>query len=193
MIRLLAVTIIIVACQPCIASDWKYAGYLDGIRTGPTVAFLDEESITRDGAKVRYWTKMVPQKTLESFAGPPGKPKYRAFIEEAAIKVASGYVPPMLTGSSLRRVYRSQMSDPEGFVAEVVAWEIAANRGARHTSLFLFEIDCAKQATRYVQGTLFDKSGNPKKTFGERKWEFIAPDTNSAWVSEVLCARQAQQ
>ena len=127
------------------ASDWKYAGYQSqtALAPVPSISFFDADSLKREGRIVRVWVKSIPQKTLDNFAGPRGKKKFNEFVDAAAAKIASGYVPPLLTVPSLREKLQGDFKE---FLAEIVAWEVAANKGATHTSRFLFEIDCGQKA-----------------------------------------------
>ena len=178
--------------NPCLgsASDWKYAGYVGttALDRQPSVAFYDADSLKRDGSSVRYWVKTIPEKTLDTYAGKPGTKKSKDFVEAAANKIASGYVPPLLTVQGMVEKHQGDLKD---FLVAVVAWEVAANTGANHTTLFLYEIDCDRKAIRYLDATVFDGKGNVKARTGtlKKEWSFIAPDTNAAWTSEVMCPK----
>lgn len=170
------------------ASDWKYAGYFGATdNSKASVAFYDANSVQRDGPRVRYWVKSILQKTLDDYPGKAGTKRNKEFIDTAADRIASGYVPPLLTVPSLRAKVEGDFKD---FLIGVVGWEVVANKNAPHTSRFLFEIDCGQKSIRTLEGTLFDKNGNPKRSGSPSdEWKRIAPDTNAAWISEVICPK----
>ena len=189
MARVVYAVALLVFSSSAVASDWKYAGYLGSTGEGNSVAFYDSESLVRDGVRFRYWVKTIPQKTLDNF--PTGKRKQDEFGDAAARKLGSGYVPPLLTATSLRRTYENQRRDYSEFVLTVVMWELAANRIEQVRSRVLFEIDCQQKTIRTLDGDVYDKKGKRILRSGppKKEWKFIAPDTNAAWMSEVFCAK----
>jgi hypothetical protein len=186
--RTLLALMLWVPCQAALASDWKYAGYMSDSGTKALVAFYDADSVTRVEGTVRYWVKTIPEKALNAFGDSHAKKKNDEFIDAAARKFGSGYVSPLLTVPSLREAYQGDFNDLR---VSVIAWELAANRGVRHVSRFLFEIDCARKTMRTLDVQVFDKGGNPVPRSGAVNSNpmFIAPDTNAAWMSELLCAK----
>ena len=68
---------------------------------------------------------------------------------------------------------------------------MSANSGAKPDGRFLVELDCAQRTTRLLEKFVFDEDGKPHpatKPFS-KEWTPIRPNTNVAWVSEVLCRK----
>ncbi|ABC81615.1 hypothetical protein [Anaeromyxobacter dehalogenans] len=182
MSRALWTFLLLASCQTALASDWKYLGMVSP-ESGDLVLFYDVDSVQRSGPSVRFWVKSISAAALKKAGTPSSKKATDALVKTVSDKIGSGYVPPLLGSPS----FRQQLGDgfPEAMVA-IVVMEHNASRVPRLVARFLFEIECGQKMSRVLEGTLFDSKGNPAGT-SSGEWTHIAPDTNFAWFSEVIC------
>ena len=167
------------------ASDWKYAGAMDE----KTIIFFDAESVANDEPVVRYWVKIITEEELERVANSMSEKDKAAFIDRATTMIAGGYMPPLLRISSFRKSMTSRGVDFRQFHAQVVCWEMLAAMPAKMAARILFEVDCGRRASRFIEGVAFDENEKVKGMQKGVEWRFIAPDTNGAWMADLLCAR----
>ena len=174
---------------PMFASDWKYAGVTLG-KAGAEILFYDSEGVFRNGSTTRFWVKAVPLKRINEYATP--KRRASSLIESSARRIADGYVPSFLL---LRSVKALSTTDEEYFarVADAVLWEVVvAENGAKMASRFCFEINCASTMIRTIEGDIYTSTGAARPEAGAltQEWSVIAPDSNSAGWSELLCLQR---
>lgn len=166
------------------ASDWKYAG-----EAGDRLAFYDAASAERDGERVRFWICFIPPGELAApRAGPRERQRYAAHVDAASRKIASGYVPPLL---SLPAVRARHVGDLEAHLREVATWEAIANDDAYAPERLEYELDCARRTVRTLQALKLDDEGSWKPAPSDREWRPIPADRNVARLAELLCPRRS--
>jgi hypothetical protein len=166
------------------AADWQYTG---GTKDGST--FYDAESIQYpDKDSVRVWVKSITSKAASSYF--KGK-KEKKLIDDAATKMASGYVPNYLLLESVKRIYKNE-NDYRGAIAEVIADEIIANEFGVHADVSIYyQIDCKGKRigtlsfTKYRKDTSVETSGSTEQP----KYDCISPDSTGEWLSMLVCPK----
>jgi hypothetical protein len=167
------------------ASDWKYAGRVDGF-----VGFYDAAAVVRDGARVRFWLSLVPAGELAPpEALPRAQERYAAHVEAAARKIASGYVPPLLDLPAVRSLHSD---DFEAYARRVATWEAIANDDVYATDRQEYELDCDRNALRTLQTLRWDDDdGSWRRTPSSQAPRPVAPKSNLALLAELLCPRRS--
>lgn len=171
---------VIIACTPTAHAsdvDWKLYGgaKVNGVSD---YCFYDASGVvTQADAHVRVWTKCLLQDEVESvdiekqFSDKP--------LEDAAQKVARGYVPPIIVIGKM---------DFKKIADVVVAETIADISNAQPVSRILYELNCSQTMFRELNITI---QGNGK--FGSvdkpTDWKYIASETNGANLHKILCPR----
>jgi hypothetical protein len=168
----------------CCAGDWKWGGY-SKVNGSEMILFYDSASIMKTPAGTRFWTKSVKLTAIEAFI----KKREDYLVDALAKKFVARYRVPYLEIDSIRPKEESEFRESLGLA---IQWEIAANEGDLPVaSRFLWEIDCSQKRIRALDGTLYDKKGNPKSSSRSMSgdWSFCAPDTQGAWWSELMCVK----
>jgi hypothetical protein len=150
--------------------DWK----LYGIADADELCFYDAQGVvqTPDG-KVRVGTKCLLQKDIVAID--PKQELGSKIVAEAAKRLKSGYVPPILVGAE---------TDYEQ-TAMTIAYEQAADMGgiAPRSSIF-YELDCAQKMIRELNNVSVNgQQGSSSEPSGE----FVAPEENGKWLLKLLC------
>ncbi|WP_257307552.1 hypothetical protein [Geothrix campi] len=182
----LSIVMLILTSQVVSASDWKYGGMTKS-GNDTDIVFYDNSSIIRTSTVTRFWIKSISLKKLNAYSAQ--KSRRSQLIDASATKIAQGYIPAFLGLKSVRAASKSDIEFKDR-VATVILWEVIANNhDIKMSSRFCFEINCDQKMIRAVEGDLFDNQGNVKPKQGpmNQEWGFIAPDTTSAWWSELVC------
>lgn len=169
------------------ASDWRYAGRAEGL-----VAFYDAASPIHDGPRVRFWVCLVPGSELAPSQGDArDRERYAARVAAGSVKVAAGYVPPLLALPAVRALHAE---DFQAHARRVATWEIIANDDVYATSRLEYEIDCARKTVRTSRTLKHDDDeGAWKPVTSPEGSRPIAPGTgNLALLAELLCPRRSR-
>jgi hypothetical protein len=157
--------------------DWKLYG---GAKIGGVddACFYDAKGVAQGPENhLRVWTKCIGIQSLndvDTKNGPNQK-----IIENAAQKIAHGYVPPIIVAGSVE--FQS--------IPDITAMEeIADIANIQPHGRILYEIDCANQMLRELSIAIQvgGKTGSSSKP-GD--WKYISPETNAATLSKILCRR----
>jgi len=166
-----------VGVSPCSAAqgsnvDWKLYGsaHVDG----ENMCFFDAKGVVRslDG-HIRVWTKCLPQKRLD-------QPISDDIAKLTAAKLVDKYVPP---------IAMIEKMNPDQWMA-ITAYEVTADvNDIQPKSRILYDLDCDGQMIREL--SLYAEKGG-KEVFTEKPgaWEYVAPETNAARLSQILCPSQ---
>ena len=166
------------------ASDWQYAGY-SKIGQDDTFLFYDSDGVQRPSQKLaRYWLKSITRSNLDRYY----EKHEKSLVEKTARKIAAGYVPRYYQLEAIR----SQYADPTTLrdaIIEISSYEVVANEpGTVLKAKIYFEIDCGERKSRVMEMISYDlkgaiaKSGSAQGTF-----QFIPPDSNGEWQSQLIC------
>jgi hypothetical protein len=128
--------------------------------------FFDAKSVIQEsGGQVRVWTKCLVSKETESVE------LDKTNVEKGAQKIANGYVPPIITIGVMKF---------NQIVEVVVAEEIANLGNIKPIARILWEFNCVEQRERRLS-TYEGFSRKPSD------WDYIAPETNMAYLHKILC------
>ena len=166
------------------ASEWQYAGY-SKIGQDDTFLFYDSDGIQRPSQKLaRYWLKSITRSNLERYY----KKHEKSLIEKTARKIAAGYVPRFYQLEAIRSKYKDPTALRDA-VIEMSSYEIIANElGALLTAKIYFEIDCGERKSRVLEMISYDPKGDlAKRGSSQGDYQFIPPDSNGEWQSELIC------
>ena len=157
--------------------DWKMYG--SATADAPSFCFYDAKGVAvgPDGY-VRVRTKCLLKVDLESvyFKGDRG----RQIVDNAAKKVAEGYVPPM--------VAIGKMSVKQA--VDVIAYEESANLGdSEERPSFLSELNCSGRMQRRLGSYV---KVNDRADFESKPgdWEYVPLDGKEKNLQEILCPKQ---
>src|SRR4029078_4089703 len=149
--------------------DWK----LYGIADAEQLCFYDALSVVqRPDGKVRVGTKCLLHEDVVAID--PKQELGNKILAEAAKKLNTGYVPPILVGAE---------TDNEQ-IATTIAYEQAADISgiAPHSSI-LYELDCAQKMIRELNTS---GSVNDQDSSNEPNAPFIVPEENGKWLLKLL-------
>jgi hypothetical protein len=168
-------------------SEWLYAG---STKTDSVEAhqFFDAETASRSRPDfVRVWIKAVTVQELERAL----LRSKNSFVERASKKLATGYTPRFLQLESIRSKYNTDASRLQEAAIEFTLYEaVAATTDAKVFSKVYFEIDCTQQRLRALDVIGYTSTGQPKvNRIPPQDFQFIAPDSNGQWLSQLLCQK----
>ena len=150
--------------------DWK----LYGIADAEQLCFYDALGVVRtpDG-KVRVGTKCLLYEDVVAID--PKQELGNKILAEAAKKLKTGYVPPILVGAE---------TDNEQ-IATTIAYEQAADISgiAPHSNVF-YELDCAQKMIRELN-TDISLNGQQGSTT-EPNGQFVSPEENGKWLLKLV-------
>jgi hypothetical protein len=99
-------------------------------------------------------------------------------VEKAARKIVSGYVPPIVIIGVMKF---DQITD-------VVAAEETANLGnIEPKARMLLEFNCVEQKQRRLSTYVRTNSGQMGFLSKPSDWDYIAPETNVAYLQKISC------
>jgi hypothetical protein len=167
-----------------LGSDWQYAGYVkvNGLESHQ---FLDAETVSHPTKDVlRVWVKSIRSKDFDRFY----KSHQKLVVERSARKIAAYYGPRFLELDAVKAKYSpAQLTDAR---VELTSYEVIANEPDIPTLTKLyFEIDCAGQRIKVLSGTSYSERGDVvnRGRITNAEYDFIAPDSNGQWLSQLLC------
>ncbi|MEI6762356.1 MAG: hypothetical protein WCO22_18095 [Betaproteobacteria bacterium] len=168
------------------ASDWQYAGY-SKIGQDEYFLFYDAEGVQRPSTTVaRYWLKAMTRASVDLYSTKHAK----VVVEKTAQKVAVGYVPSFYKLAPIRAQYASPDALLDA-VIEISGYEVVANeRDALVKNKLYFELDCRERKSKLLEMITYDTKGNLLRKGGsaQNRYEFIPPDSNGEWQSQLICA-----
>jgi lipoprotein-anchoring transpeptidase ErfK/SrfK len=151
--------------------DWKLYGTADA----DELCFYDAPGVvqTPDG-NVRVGTKCLLQKDIVAID--PKQELGNKIVAEAAKKLKSGYVPPILVGAE---------TDYEQ-TATTIAYEQAADISgiAPHSSIF-YELDCTQKMIRELNTSM--SVNGQQDSSSKPNGKFVPPEENGKWLLKLLC------
>ena len=183
------VSILFLACtvQAC-ASDWQYAGFAK-VGQDETFLFYDAGSVQHPNPTlVRYWLKAITRANLDRYYVTHEK----SLVDKVARKVAVGYVPKFYELEAIRSQHRTTEAFRNAII-EISSYEVVANEpDALLKSQLLYELDCAERKSRVLEMISYDAKGEISGRRGSRQdpYQFIPPDSNGEWQSQLLCIRR---
>jgi hypothetical protein len=167
------------------ASDWHYSGYVkDG--SSDTYQFYDAEGIQRPSKDVvRLWVKALTQSSLDRYY----KKHEKEIVEKSAFKIVTGYSPQFYRLEATRGKYRDKAA-LQDVIIQTTSYELIANAPDAHvSSKMYFEIDCRERAAKILDLILYLDNGDISKTSSGTRAnpQFIPPDSNGEWLSQLIC------
>lgn len=178
------VAILILLPPAAFAADWQYAGIVGRDQA----SFFDAADIRHpDPDTVRIWVKDIPEKTIRSYI--KSKDGDRV-MDEAAGKIAAGYVPGFLKLESSKRFpadFRIQDA-----LATMVSDEIIASRpGVQAVTSTYFEIDCKGRRIAPLTIIKYRRNGSIAKsqTPPQARYFYIVPDSSGDWLAMLVCPK----
>ena len=155
--------------------DWKLFG--GASLDGPSLCFYDQAGLVRlPERRIRVWTKCLTQKDLDVALSATNHAASRV-IDQAAAKVVSGYVPPIVASGQLG-------SDKIGLIAEEELW---ADQGSiEPQSQMLAEFDCSQRMHRQLSFTV-RVQGKFRSDDKIHDWEYVPSEGNAAQLLKLLC------
>jgi hypothetical protein len=182
-IRILIAFVLFLQAAAAFASDWRYAGIVGKDQA----SFYDASDIQHpDADTVRIWVKEIAEKTIRGyFKSREGD----RVIDEAASKIAAGYVPEFLKLESSRRALPADFNMQDA-LATMVSDEIIANRpGVPAVASTYFEIDCKGRRIAPLTIIKYRKNGSIAKsqTPPQARYFYIVPDSSGDWLAMLVC------
>jgi hypothetical protein len=182
-------TLICLAAATANASDWQMAGG-GSVNEDEFLQFFDADTVEQiTPSLIRVWTKAVTIKELNKVLAPTKNSKL--VIDATASKVLEGYAPRYYQLETVVKGFAKveQLRDTR---INVTSFEIVMNK--LHPKVIvsaLWEIDCARKQYKVLDRTIFQSTGNARRSFSstEAKSEYIEPDTNSQYLSWLVCKK----
>lgn len=162
--------------------DWKMYG---AANVGELSAcFFDAKSVSQTNDEhVRVWTKCLPKRDLDNFSKENDRGRY--LIDQAALKLLEGYIPPVVAIGRLK----SDKSD----VTSTIAREQVADLGdIPPISRMYVELNCSNKSYRRLS-TYIKANG---QTYDDQKtsaWAYAPPETAIGSLQEIVCADPKSQ
>ena len=167
------------------AADWQYAGIVGRDQA----SFFDAADIRHpDPDTVRIWVKDIPEKTIRGYFKSRDGDRV---MDEAAGKIAAGYVPGFLKLESSKRAFPADFRMQDA-LATMVSDEIIANRpGVQAVTSTYFEIDCKGRRIAPLTIIKYRRNGSIAKsqTPPQARYFYIVPDSSGDWLAMLVCPR----
>jgi len=160
--------------------DWKLYGWADlGV---VSVCFFDAKSVnqTNDG-HIRVSTKCLPETDLDKVD--EKSDRGRNVADRSTDKIVKGYVPPIIV------IGRFEFNKITG----VTAYEEIANLGdISPNGRILTEFNCSQKMQRRLS---IHTKINPREENDNKlgTWEYVAPETNEAYLQRIICPPSQQR
>jgi lipoprotein-anchoring transpeptidase ErfK/SrfK len=151
--------------------DWK----LYGIADAGELCFYNALSVVQTpNGHVRVGTKCLLHEDIVAID--PKQELGNKILAEAAKKLKTGYVPPILVGAE---------TDNEQ-ITTTIAYEQAADMSgiAPHSSIF-YELDCAQKMMRELNTNI--SVNGQQGSSSEPNGQFVPPEENGKWLLKLLC------
>lgn len=151
--------------------DWK----LYGIAEADELCFYDALGVVQTADdNVRVGTKCLLQKDMVAID--PKQELGNKIVAEAAKKLKTGYVPPILVGAE----------KDNDQIATTIAYEQAADTSgiAPHSSIF-YELNCAQKMMRELNTNI--SVNGQQGSSSEPNGQFVPPEENGKWLLKLLC------
>jgi hypothetical protein len=156
--------------------DWKFYGGAtldDGVFHQ---CFYDANGIVKQpDTHMRIWTKCLSVKDIDSIE--TNKEPFNKIVENAAQKIARGYVPPIII---INKIEFDKIADI------TAAEQIADISDIQPSSRILYELDCSQMMLRELS-IYMQQEGKTGTSNKPRDWQYFAPETNGATLSKILC------
>ncbi len=154
--------------------DWKYYG-TTGDGDDAQYIFYDQAGIKAIGdGHFKVWTKGLSKTNLDRIMETKLDDK---IVEELAVKIAGGYVPPYLT------ITKHTQDD----IAGLTVMEYRVATGLEHVlSRVFYEIDCSNAKMRELS-LYFERGGKTGARDTPNSWREVPPETNGSTLIELVC------
>lgn len=174
---------LLLSSAAAVGADWQYAGLV-----GKDMAsFFDAADIQHPGpGTVRIWVKDIPEKNIRSYFKDGDRDR---IIDQAASRIAGGYVPAFLKLETSRRTLPADFRMQDA-LATMVSDEIIANRpGVPAVASTYFEIDCKGRRMAPLTMIKYRKNGSIAKSLTpqQAKYFYIVPDSSADWLAMLVC------
>jgi hypothetical protein len=165
---------VLAGAQVATSSQWKFFGGSPS-KAGDLTLFYSESDLTRLPTGIlRVWTKGLRHNALEQAY----KKMDKGLIDKVAAKIAHYYIPPY---AMLKDLSQDELVD-------VVSSEELANAATIQPSIrILYELNCAERTYRQLS-VFLNMEGKTKTSSDVSQWDHIAPETNMASLSTLLCS-----
>lgn len=159
------------------SSDWKLYGAVNEPITGDAMVFYNPASReVLPNKNVRVWVKGLAhddiQKRLEDNAN------NKIFIDDAAKKLASNYIPPVLAINKIIGIDKIDV---------IINEEIASKSNLNPTFKALYEINCKSIKIRALDLYVHSKDGRVGISNIKKDWSYISPESNANNLRLLLC------
>lgn len=183
LIRKLLIACLLFAAADGFAADWQYAGIVGKDKA----SFFDAADIQHpDKDTVRIWVKDISEKTIRGYFKSSDGDR---IIDEAASRIASGYVPAFLKLESSKGMLPADFNMQDA-LATMVSDEIIANRaGVPVVTSTYFEIDCKGRRIAPLTIIKYRNNGSIAKsqTPQQARYFYIVPDSSGDWLALLVC------
>ncbi len=185
LIRKLLIAGFLCAAADGLAADWQYAGIVGKDKA----SFFDAADVRRpDKGTVRIWVKDISEKTIKSYFKSKDGDR---IMDEAASRIASGYVPEFLKLESSKGMLPSDFNMQDA-LATMVSDEIIANRpGVLSVTSTYFEIDCMGKRIAPLTIIKYRKNGSIAQSQSppQARYFYIVPDSSGDWLAMLVCPK----